>query len=179
MIYFARKHDCEACALKPKCCPNAPARKIARSIHEAARDKARAIAKAREPTAVSVAKRKKVEMLLRSSEAHSQARSILAPPNGPQRSQGRVPIGRPAQNLRKLAAPCRPGLRHIRRTSSTGPPSSSSQPLPPLSAQGVLQRNSQTPAIPRPRDFSREVLGAYSLRAMLAASVRSLPAPRR
>ncbi len=45
IIYFARKHDCEACALKPKCCPNAPARKIARSVHEAARDKARAIAK--------------------------------------------------------------------------------------------------------------------------------------
>ena len=45
MIYFARKHDCEACAFKPKCCPNVPARKIARSIHEAARDKARAIAK--------------------------------------------------------------------------------------------------------------------------------------
>ena len=45
MIDFARKHDCEACALKPKCCPNAPARKIARSIHEAARDKAPAIAK--------------------------------------------------------------------------------------------------------------------------------------
>ena len=45
MIYFARKHDCEACALKPKCCPNVPARKIARSVHEAARDKARAIAK--------------------------------------------------------------------------------------------------------------------------------------
>src|SRR3984957_18335947 len=45
MIYFAREHDCEACALKPKCCPNVPARKIARSVHEAARDKARAIAK--------------------------------------------------------------------------------------------------------------------------------------
>ena len=27
IIYFARKHDCEACALKPKCCPNAPARR--------------------------------------------------------------------------------------------------------------------------------------------------------
>jgi hypothetical protein len=26
MIYFARKHDCEACALKPKCCPNARSR---------------------------------------------------------------------------------------------------------------------------------------------------------
>ena len=24
MIYFSRKHDCEACALKPKCCPNVP-----------------------------------------------------------------------------------------------------------------------------------------------------------
>jgi hypothetical protein len=36
MIYIARKHKCEACALKPKCCPNVPARKIARSVHEAA-----------------------------------------------------------------------------------------------------------------------------------------------
>jgi hypothetical protein len=42
---YGRKHDCEACALKTKCCPNSPARKIARSVHEAARDKARAIAK--------------------------------------------------------------------------------------------------------------------------------------
>ena len=62
MIYFARKHDCGACALKPKCCLNAPARKIARSIHEAARDKARAIAKT-EAYAVSCRERKKVEML--------------------------------------------------------------------------------------------------------------------
>jgi hypothetical protein len=45
MICFARKQDCGACAFKPKCCPNVPARKIARSVHEAARDKARAIAK--------------------------------------------------------------------------------------------------------------------------------------
>jgi hypothetical protein len=36
MIYFARKEKCGACALKPKCCPNVPARKIARSVHEAA-----------------------------------------------------------------------------------------------------------------------------------------------
>ena len=62
MIYFARKQDCEACALKPECCPNVPARKIARSIHEAARDKARAIAKT-EAYAVSCRERKKVEML--------------------------------------------------------------------------------------------------------------------
>jgi hypothetical protein len=62
MIYFARKHDCEACALKRKCCPNVPARKIARSVHEAARDQARAIAKT-EAYAVSCRERKKVEML--------------------------------------------------------------------------------------------------------------------
>jgi hypothetical protein len=62
MIHFARKQDCEACALKLKCCSNVPARKIARSVHEAARDKARAIAKT-EAYAVSCRERKKVEML--------------------------------------------------------------------------------------------------------------------
>ena len=44
--YRAAQHDCDACMLKPKCCPNMLARKfLARSVHEAARDKARAIAK--------------------------------------------------------------------------------------------------------------------------------------
>src|ERR1700728_5141294 len=43
-------------------CPNMPARKIARSVHEAARDKARAIAKT-EAYVVSCRERKKVEML--------------------------------------------------------------------------------------------------------------------
>jgi hypothetical protein len=33
MLYFTRKQDCHACALKPQCCPNVPARKIARSIY--------------------------------------------------------------------------------------------------------------------------------------------------
>src|SRR5437773_5498453 len=43
--YRASKRDCEACPLKPHCCPNAPARKITRSIYEGARDLAREIAK--------------------------------------------------------------------------------------------------------------------------------------
>jgi hypothetical protein len=68
MIYFARKQDREACALKPKCRPNVAARKIARSIHEAARDTARAIAKT-EAYAVSCRERKKVDAV-RASEAH-------------------------------------------------------------------------------------------------------------
>ena len=59
MLYFARKQDCHACALKPQCCPNVPTRKIARSVHEAARDKARAIAKTEVPHAVSMSRKKK------------------------------------------------------------------------------------------------------------------------
>jgi hypothetical protein len=60
--YRAAQHHCDACMLKPKCCPNMLARKIARSVHEAARDKASAIAKT-EAYAVSCRERKKVEML--------------------------------------------------------------------------------------------------------------------
>jgi hypothetical protein len=56
--YRAAQHDCDACILKPKCCPNMLARKIARSVHEAARDKARAIAKT-EPTPFHVANEKR------------------------------------------------------------------------------------------------------------------------
>jgi hypothetical protein len=44
MRYRASKLDCECCSLKPQCCPNAPARKVLRSIHEGARDMARDIA---------------------------------------------------------------------------------------------------------------------------------------
>jgi hypothetical protein len=58
IVYRASKLDCDACALKSKCCPNMSARKIARSVHEAARDKARAIAKT-EAYAVSRRQRKR------------------------------------------------------------------------------------------------------------------------
>jgi len=66
-----------------------PARKIARSVHEAARDKAHAIAKT-EAYAVSRRERKKVEMLF----AH--LKRILGLDRlrlRGQRRQGRVPIG--------------------------------------------------------------------------------------
>jgi transposase len=62
VIYFASKLDCDACPMKEQCCPNTPARKIARSIHEGARDVARRIVR----TAAykqSRKDRKKVEML--------------------------------------------------------------------------------------------------------------------
>jgi hypothetical protein len=58
----ASKLDCERCALKPACCPNAPARKIPRSIDEQVREVARSISHTpayRDPRR----HRKKVEML--------------------------------------------------------------------------------------------------------------------
>lgn len=62
IIYRASQLDCQACPLKARCCPNTPSRKIARSIHERARDVARHIA---ETPAYrrSRCERKKVEML--------------------------------------------------------------------------------------------------------------------
>src|SRR5438552_2474461 len=36
--YRANKHDCERCPVKPRCCPNAAAHNVPRSIYEEARD---------------------------------------------------------------------------------------------------------------------------------------------
>jgi hypothetical protein len=60
--YRASARDCGQCPLKPRCCPNAPARKVLRSNHEGARDLARDIAKT-EAYHTSRRQRKKVEML--------------------------------------------------------------------------------------------------------------------
>ena len=42
-LYRASKKDCDACEFKMRCCPNTPARKIPRDLHEDARDVARAL----------------------------------------------------------------------------------------------------------------------------------------
>jgi hypothetical protein len=120
MIYFARKHDCEACALKPKCCPNVPARKIARSVHEAARDKARAIART-EDYAVPRRQRKKVELLF----AHlKRILRLDRLPARPARSKDEFLLAATAQNPAETgeAYPA-PGarIRYIRRRGSTSP----------------------------------------------------------
>ncbi|HEY8101651.1 MAG TPA: IS1182 family transposase [Burkholderiaceae bacterium] len=62
IIYRSSQHDCAACPRKAQCCPNTPIRKIARSIHEAARDVARRIAQT-DLFQQSRRQRKKVEML--------------------------------------------------------------------------------------------------------------------
>src|SRR5215471_1668228 len=98
--YRASKLDCQSCSLKPQCCPNTPARKIPRSIHEGARDLARKIAKTDEYR-TSRCQRKKVEMLF----AHLKRilrldRLRLRGPNG---ARDEFHLAATAQNLRKLA----------------------------------------------------------------------------
>lgn len=60
--YRASTYDCQTCELKPRCCPHTPARKVSRSVHEAARDVARDLAKT-DRYRQSRKNRKKVEML--------------------------------------------------------------------------------------------------------------------
>ena len=62
IVYRSSQFDCAKCPMKNQCCPNTPIRKIARSIHEDARDVARAIATT-DAYAQSRKDRKKVEML--------------------------------------------------------------------------------------------------------------------
>ena len=103
MIYFARKQDCDACALKPRCCSER-ARRAARSRgsiqYEAARDKARAIAKT-EAYAVSCRERKKVEMLFAHLKRILRLGRLRL--RGPSGAKDEFLLAATAQNLRKLA----------------------------------------------------------------------------
>src|SRR5271166_3061096 len=98
--YRASKYDCEACWLKPRCCPKEPARYVPRSIYEGARDMARQIASSWEGRTARRL-RKKVEMLF----AHLKRilkldRLRLRGPNG---ARDEFLLAATAQNLRKLA----------------------------------------------------------------------------
>jgi hypothetical protein len=77
-----------------------PARKIVRSIHEAARDKARAIAKT-EVYAVSRRERKKVEMLFAHLKRILRLDRLRL--RGPSGAKDEFLLAAAAQNLRKLA----------------------------------------------------------------------------
>ena len=100
IIYRASTADCADCAFKAKCCPNVAHRKIARSIHEAARDVARRIADTAEYRQ-SRRDRKKVEMLF----AHLKRilRFDRLRLRGLSGANDEFLLAATAQNLRKLA----------------------------------------------------------------------------
>jgi len=100
MLYLAAKRDCERCALKSRCCPKQPSRRVPRSIYEGARDMVRQIARSWEGR-TSRRLRKKIEMLF----AHLKRilkldRLRLRGPNG---ARDEFILAGTAQNLRKMA----------------------------------------------------------------------------
>ncbi len=100
VLYRASKADCQACALKNQCCPTTPMRRVPRSIHEGARDMARAIAKSWEGH-VSRRLRKKVEMLFAHLKRILKLDRLRL--RGPTGARDEFLLAATAQNLRKLA----------------------------------------------------------------------------
>jgi transposase len=98
--YIASVPVCRACPLKPKCCPNMPARRIVRDINEDARDVARALAKT-EAFERSCRDRKRVEMLFAHLKRILRLGRLRL--RGPRGAQDEFTLAAIAQNLRRLA----------------------------------------------------------------------------
>ena len=99
IIYRASKFDCESCPLKARCCPREPARKIHRSIHEAARDVARAIYKT-DAYKQSRKERKKVEILFAHLKRILKLDRLRL--RGPTGAKDEFLLAATAQNLRRM-----------------------------------------------------------------------------
>ena len=96
----ASQQDCDACALKERCCPGQPRRKIPRSIHEAARDVVRSLAGTPEYRQ-SAASGKKIEMLFAHLKRILKLNRLRL--RGPCVARDEFLLAGIAQNLRKLA----------------------------------------------------------------------------
>jgi len=99
LLYRASKFDCDVCPFKMRCCPKEPARKIPRSIHEEARDVARALA-GTEAFEQSCRDRKRVEMLFAHLKRILRLGRLRL--RGPRGAQFEFTLAAIAQNLRRL-----------------------------------------------------------------------------
>lgn len=100
IIYRASQTDCAGCPMKSLCCPNTPMRKIARSVHEAAREYAPRLA----TTAGyrnSRRNRKKVEMLFAHLKRVLKLDRLRL--RGPSGAHDEFLLAAIAQNLRRMA----------------------------------------------------------------------------
>lgn len=109
VIYRASQHDCKQCPSKDRCCPNTPMRKIARSVHEAARDVARAIS-ATPAYVQSRRDRKKVEMLFAHLKRILKLDRLRL--RGLTGAQDEFLLAATAQNLRRMAKRLTPSGEH-------------------------------------------------------------------
>ncbi|VTU41632.1 Transposase DDE domain protein (plasmid) [Variovorax sp. RA8] len=98
--YRASLFDCQACALKPQCCPNMSIRRIERSPYEPARDVARSIA-ATDAYKQSRKDRKKVEMLFAHLKRILKLDRLRL--RGLSGAQDEFLLAATAQNLRRMA----------------------------------------------------------------------------
>ena len=100
IIYRSSQSDCSTCEQKDQCCPNTPTRKITRSIHEAERNVARAIAATPEYRQ-SRCDRKKVEMLFAHLKRILKLDRLRL--RGLSGAQDEFLLAATAQNLRRMA----------------------------------------------------------------------------
>ena len=100
IIYRSSQFDCAQCPLKSRCCPNTPIRKIARSIHEHARDLARQVNQGSEYQR-SRRLRKKVEMLFAHLKRILKLTRLRL--RGFSGAKDEFTLAATAQNLRRLA----------------------------------------------------------------------------
>lgn len=110
LLYRASKYDCNDCALKPRCCPKEPQRRVPRSIHEGARDLARDLTKT-DAWLTSRRERKKVEMLFAHLKRILKLDRLRL--RGPCGARDEFHLAAAAQNLRKMAkliGPAQPAI---------------------------------------------------------------------
>jgi transposase len=100
IIYRSSQLDCAGCPMKERCCPKTPFRKVARSIHEAARDEARRIATT-PAYKQSRRERKKVEMLFAHLKRILKLDRLRL--RGPSGAHDEFLLAATAQNLRRMA----------------------------------------------------------------------------
>ena len=99
ILYRASKHDCTGCALKPKCAPNAPQRKISRDLNEHARDFARSLV-GTEPFVRSQRERKKIEMRFAHLKTHHRFKRMRL--RGLSGARDEFHLAAIVQNLKRL-----------------------------------------------------------------------------
>ena len=100
LLYRASKLECDRCALKSRCCPKEPARKIPRNIYEHARDVARSLV-GTEAFEQSRRERKRIEM--RFADLKRILRLGRLRLRGPRGAQDEFTLAAIAQNLRRFA----------------------------------------------------------------------------
>ena len=98
--YMSSQHDCKLCPLEEQCCPNTVKRKVTRSVHEAARDVARAVART-EDYRRSRRQRKQVEMLFGHMKRILKVDRLRL--RGLSGAQDEFLLPATAQNLRRMA----------------------------------------------------------------------------